>query len=176
MPPRTTDTSGTAGTAGQDWPAASGLDELEGVWESSGGALYEYPFRADGRKYLRLAWRETDDTELWKGWAARNNMDMEDLWQVRFAYLSEIYGQTLPDSDANGSQYGIKLSRRNGRIYSRMEMLVSERLLPANLGFFRISPDKDSFTEKGFLRLASDKFNDLSKGGSIYNRRKDGGQ
>ncbi len=83
---------------------------------------------------------------------------------------------TLPDSDASGNQYGIKLSRRDGKIYSRMEMLVTERLLPSNLGFFRMSPEKDSFTEKGFLRLASDKFNDLAKGGGIYNRRKEGGQ
>lgn len=175
-PPRTTETSGSESTAGKDWPAAASLDELEGIWESPGGALYEYPFRADGRKYLRLAWKETDDTELWKDWAARNNMDMETLWKIRFAYLSEIYGVTLPDSDAGGNQYGIKLSRRDGRIYSRMEMLVTERLIPANLGFFRMSPDKDSFTEKGYLRLASDKFNDLGKGGSIYNRRKEGGE
>ena len=175
-PPRMTEASDDSLKIGNDWPAAASLDDLEGVWESPGGALYEYPFRADGKKYLRLAWKETDDTDLWKDWADRNGMDMETLWKLRFAYLSEIYGQPLPDSDAGGNQYGIKLSRRDGRIYSRMEMLVTERLIPANLGFFRMSPGKDSFTEKGFLRLASDKFSDLSKGGSIYNRRKEGGE
>lgn len=175
-PPRTTEVSDAANGTGGDWLAATSLEDLEGTWVSASGALYEYPFRADGRKYLRLAWKERDDTELWQTWAAKNNMDMQTLWQLRFSYLSEMYGQTLPDSDVNGTQYGIKFSLRGGRIYSRTEMLISERLLLVNLGFFRMSPDKDRFIENGSIHLASDKFDDISKGGSIYTKQKKDGR
>lgn len=171
-PPRTTEASGDAGKTGADWLAATSLEDLEGIWESASGALYEYPFKADGRKYMRLAWKEVDDTELWRDFAGKSGMDMQTLWQLRFSYLSEIYGQRLPDSDENGTQYGIKLSPRGGRIYSRTEMLISERLLLVNLGFFHLSPEKDRFIEKGSLRLASDKFSDLSKGGGVYDKKK----
>ena len=161
-------------TGAGDWKAATSLEELEGLWESSSGSLYEYPFRVDGKKYLRLAWKESDDTARWQAWATKNGYDMQTLWKIRFACLSDIYGQPLPVSDVNGTQYGVKLSQRGGRIYVRREMLISERLLLVNLGFFRISPDKDSFNENGRIRLASDRFDDLAKGGNIY-RRKDGG-
>ena len=176
-PPQKTESA--AGTdesrrAADSWKAASGLADLEGMWESSVGSLYEYPFKVDGKKYLRIAWREVDDTELWQSWAARHDMDMESLWQIRYACLSDIYGQKLPVADANGTQYGIKLSRLSGRILARREMLVSERLLLVNLGFFRLSPDGDSFVEQGSLRLASDTFPDLSKGGNIYRKKKGG--
>ena len=163
-----------AGQAGRDWTAAAGLADLEGLWECSDGSVYEYPFKADGKKYLRIAWAESDDTGLWQDWAARAGYDMQILWQIRFACLSEIYGEQLPVADANGSQYGFKLSRREGRIYTRREMLVSERLLLVNLQFFRLSPDGQAFIENGSLRLASDSFPDLSRGGNIY-RKKNGG-
>lgn len=173
-PPQKTEASGGESENGSSWKAVTSLADLEGLWESSVGSLYEYPFRVDGRKYLRIAWRETDDTELWQSWAARQDMDMESLWQMRYACLSDIYGQKLPVADANGTQYGIKLSRLSGRILARKEMLVSERLLLVNLGFFRLSPDGDSFVEHGSLRLASDTFPDLSKGGNIYRKKKGG--
>lgn len=157
--------------AADSWKAVTSLADLEGRWESSVGSLYEYPFRVDGKKYLRIAWREVDDTERWQSWAARQDMDMESLWQMRYACLSDIYRQALPAADANGTQYGIKLSRLSGRILSRREMLVSERLLLVNLGFFRLSPDGNSFVEHGSLRLASDVFSDISRGGTIYRKK-----
>lgn len=173
-PPQKTEASGGESESGRSWKAASSLADLEGTWESSGGSFYEYPFKVDGKKYLRLAWSESDDNDLWQAWASRNGYDMQTLWQMRFACLSDIYGQKLPVADANGTQYGIKIFRKNGRIHTRKEMLISERLLLVNLGFFRLSPDGDSFVEHGSLRLASDTFPDLSKGGNIYRKKKGG--
>ncbi len=175
QPPSITETSITnEAKIGGNWEAATSLGDLEGLWESSSGSLYEYPFKSDGKKYLRIAWSESDDSGLWQDWAKKNGYDMQTLWQIRFACLSDIYGQELPKADANGSQYGLKISRKNGRIYARKEMLISERLLLVNLHFFRLSPDKQSFIENGSIRLASDTFSDLSKGGNIY-RKKEGG-
>lgn len=162
--------------AAESWTAATSLADLEGRWESSVGSLYEYPFKVDGKKYLRIAWKEVDDTRRWQDWAAQHDMDMESLWQMRYACLSDIYRQVLPAADANGTQYGIKISRLSGRILTRTEMLVSERLLLVNLGFFHLSPDRNSFIEQGSLRLASDVFSDLSKGGAsgtIYRKKHD---
>ena len=173
-PEKTEGQSAASAQVGGNWKEAASLADLEGLWESSSGSLYEYPFRADGKKYLRIAWKESDDTELWKDWARQQGYDMQTLWQIRFASLSGIYGQKIPVADANGSQYGLKISRRNGRIYTRREMLISERLLLVNLQFFRLSPDRQSFIENGSIRLASDVFSDLSKGGTIY-RKKHGG-
>ncbi|MBQ9537992.1 MAG: hypothetical protein IJU95_01870 [Treponema sp.] len=173
--PVTTESSDESGINTDDWTAAKSLVDLVGKWESSGDSIYEYPFKVDGKKYMRIAWSECDDTPIWKAYALKKGCDMQTLWQIRFSCISDIYGQNLPIADANGTQYGIKLSQRDGRIYSRREMLVSERLLLVNLGFFLISPDKDLFVEKGTLRLASDNFDDLSSGGNIY-RRKNGGE
>ncbi len=175
QPPSITETSiSNEAKIGGNWVATTSLADLEGLWESSSGSLYEYPFKADGKKYLRIAWSESDDSELWQNWAKKNGYDMQTLWQIRFACLSDIYGQELPLADANGSQYGLKLSNRNGRIYARKEMLISERLLLVNLPFFRLSPDKQSFIENGSIRLASDTFSDLSKGGNIYKKKQGG--
>ena len=174
--PVATETTDETQKGDDSWKAATNLADLEGRWESSNVSLYEYPFKAEGKKYLRVAWKETDDTVLWQNWAAQHDMDMETLWQMRYACLSDIYRQVLPAADANGTQYGIKISRLSGRILTRTEMLVSERLLLVNLGFFHLSPDRNSFIEQGSLRLASDVFSDLSKGGAsgtIYRKKHD---
>ncbi len=172
QPPSITETSITnEAKIGGNWAAATNLADLEGLWESNSGSLYEYPFKVDGKKYLRIAWSESDDSELWQNWADKEGYDLQTFWQIRFACLSDIYGQELPKADANGSQYGLKLSRKNGRIYARKEMLISERLLLVNLQFFRLSPDKQSFIENGSIKLASDTFSDLSKGGNIYRKK-----
>lgn len=157
-----------------NWQPAKSLDDIAGIWECSNGFLYEYPFKIDGKKYMRIAWGETDDTRLWQSFAINKGYDLQTLWKIRFACLSDIYGENLPSSDALGTQLGLKLKNRNGRIYARKEMLISEKLLIVNLNFFVMSPSKESFIENGKIHLASDVFSDLSKGGNIYRKKKKG--
>ena len=71
-------------------------------------------------------------------------------------------------SDKNGTEMGIKLFKKNNRIYSRKEILISENVLFVNLNYFFMRDDGKSFIEKGSFNLASDKFSPLTSDSSEY--------
>lgn len=133
------------------------LNELLGKWKSS-KSEYEYPFFVDGKRYLRYALKFHDDTSLWMSYAEINAMDFSDLWKKRFVYAPYIYQENYPASDKNGTEVGRKFLEKNNRIYSRIEYLIPESVLLANLNYFYMCDDGLSFFEKGTFNLASEKF------------------
>ena len=142
-------------------PAAS-LQELYGLWQGD-GVTCEYPFVADGKKYLRITWAQTDDTELWRATAAALDMAPGELWNRRFARAPLVYArdgqeEQLPLVDENGTQKGRTFLLHGGRIYSAVSYLIPERILLVNLPFFLLAADGGSFTETGSFYLASDVF------------------
>ena len=163
------------------WATASSLDDLYGVW-SCGSGFFEYPFQESGKKYLHIANNWQEDTQLWQEFADKNNTSLSEVWKMRYAVEKEVYTYTAANgknyttgfirSDENGIQQGKKLKMdTNGRIFSRMEMLIPERLLVINLNYFLMSPDKTLFKENGTFRLASDVFDDLPSIGNIYTKK-----
>ena len=153
---------------------ASSLEDLIGVWNSEKGE-YEYPFVMGNKKYIRIAAAKTDDTEIWQNYADAHGMNLEYLWQRRFSYLQKVYVpdgyiDRIPVSDSHGTEYGRKLFIENGRIFSRVEMIIPEKILITNLRFFLISEDKSKFTEQNTFFLASDIFTDLTADGTLYKK------
>ena len=146
---------------------ATYLNELLGKWESQNG-VYEYPFVVNGKRYMRYAWNASDDTSLWISYAEKKSIELSELWQKRYVYAAYIYNQNLPVSDKNGTEMGIKLFKKNNRIYSRKEILISENVLLVNLNYFFMRDDGKSFIEKGSFNLASDKFSPLTSDSSEY--------
>ena len=137
------------------------FSELTGTWASSHGE-WEYPFELDGKKYLRYAYAATDDTQIWFDYAEQSGRSMEELWKKRFAIQNDIYSEKspFPYSDANGTQIGRKLFVSNERIYSRVEILIPERIVAINFDFFVISKDGFILREHGLFHFASDIFTD----------------
>ncbi|MCR4734837.1 MAG: hypothetical protein K5829_07540 [Treponema sp.] len=151
---------------------ASSLEDLIGLWISENGE-YEYPFLLGNKKYIRFANSATDDTEIWEEFAASHGMDLKTLWKKRFSFLPYIYvpegyKDTIPLSDSHGSEYGIKTFIQDGRIFSRKEMIIPEKILITNLRYFLLSQDEKSFKEDGTFYLASDVLNDLTADGTLY--------
>ena len=146
---------------------ASYLNELLGKWKSPKGE-YEYPFIVDGKRYLRYAWKETDDTFIWESYASKNSMELADLWKKRYAYAPYVYNENLPISDKNGTELGLKLFMKNNRIYSRKEFLISESVLIVNLNYFSMRDDGKSFVESGSFNFASDKFSPIKSDFTEY--------
>lgn len=160
-----------------DWHVATNLSDLHGTWVSSQGE-YTYPFIIDGRKYLRYSWNKTDDTALWKNFAAKNKMDLEEAWSKRFALAPLVYSTDqkkvcIPDSDVNGIETGRKYFLTNEKIFSRVELLIPERLVSINLAFFVLRRDSRALKEQNILYLASDKFPDIEADDALYFRMKD---
>lgn len=160
-----------------DWHTVTNLSELHGTWISSEGE-YNYPFLIDGKKYLRYCWNKTDDTLLWKKYAESSNMDLEELWQKRFALAKYIYSATiknenLPDSDINGTESGRKFFLSDEKIYSRVEVLIPERLVSINLAFFALRKDSSALKEQGSFYLTSEKFPDIVADDTLYFKMKD---
>lgn len=154
---------------------ATSLEDLIGKWTSENGD-YEYPFVVANKKYIRIASAQTDDTEIWNDYAETNEIPFADLWKKRFSYVQYVYApegymDRIPVSDSNGTEFGRKLTVHNGRIYSRLEMLVPEKILIANLRFFLLSSDGQSFIENKVFYLASDFFEDLTSDGTVYNKK-----
>lgn len=152
--------------------AASSLEDLVGVWESANGE-YEYPFVLGNTKYIRIANAATDDTELWNDYAATHGINFDVLWKKRFSYLQYVYVpdgyvDRIPISDSHGTEYGRKLEIRDGRIFSRLEMLVPEKILVTNLRFFMLNENESAFKEDGVFHLASDVLTDLTADGTVF--------
>ena len=155
-----------------EWKPASNLSDVYGTWFSSKGE-YCYPFVVDGKKYMRYASAKSDDTELWNNFALSKNMDLSDLWQKRFVYAPYIYSkaQTLeriPDSDENDIQSGRKFFISDEKIYSRVELLIPERLVAINLNFFVLRKDGKALKEQDVFYLASNKFPDIKSDDILY--------
>ena len=160
-----------------EWHEATNLSQIEGTWVSAQGE-YSYPFLIDGKKYLRYSWSKSDDTELWKEFAASSKIPLEDLWARRFAFASQIYSsslskETIPDSDVNGIETGRKFFLSGERIYSRVEVLIPERLLSINLAFFVLNRDASALKENGSFYLTSEKFPDLTADDTLYFKMKE---
>ena len=151
----------------QGWYAAASLDDIRGYWLST-QSEYEYPILVDGKKYLRYALAQSDDSRLWIDFAQKNGIGFEDLWEKRFAYAPLIYGEMLPLADANGSQRGRKFFVNEDRIYSKVEFLIPERLVISNLRYFFIKRDRTALMEHNYFRLASNFFPDIKENGSLH--------
>ena len=131
---------------------------------------------AGGKKYLRLSYPQSDDTLKWQKFAEKHHLDLSDLWEKRFALAENIYADSenpknleiFPYSDENGIQKGRKFFIVDERIYSKIEILIPERILLANLGFFVIRKDTKSLREFGIFHLASDKFPDIKASDAVY--------
>lgn len=100
-------------------------------------------------------------------------MDLSDLWQKRFVYAPYIYSkaQTLeriPDSDENDIQSGRKFFISDEKIYSRVELLIPERLVAINLNFFVLRKDGKALKEQNVFYLASNKFPDIKSDDILY--------
>ncbi len=166
-------------TSGEEeivWEKASSLDELEGLWTFSDledvkkEIIFEYPFSTGGKKYMRLALSESDDTDLWLEKAMQTGLSFEELWSKRFAYLNIIYKNAFPYSDPNGTQTGLKIRMIGGHVYSRTEYLIPESVLILNMKFFYLAQDKKSFREEGFFRFASSKIEDFAGKQRIFTK------
>ena len=158
------------------WKNVTALEELYGTWRSSRGE-YTYPLEIDGKKYMRYALLETDDTIKWKEFAKNNDIDMADLWQRRFSLASSIYStneyaEVLPSSDENGTQKGRKffITETDGeeKVFSRIEILIPENLVAINLNFFMVRNDGFGLREQKVFHLASQKFPDIEADDTLY--------
>ena len=149
------------------WYAATSLDDLRGYWVST-HSEYEYPLVTDGKKYLRYARTQTDDTLLWYDFAEKNHIEFEDLWEKRFSYAPMIYNEPLPLADVYGTQRGRKFFVIEEKIYSRVEFLIPERFVISNLRYFMFRKDRTAMMERNYFRLASDYFPDIKANGSQH--------
>lgn len=152
------------------------LDDLRGRWEASDGTGYEYPFEADGKTYLLVHFKFSDDTAMWQQYAADNKIDINELWDKRYSYISYVYNQKKPQirADENGTQNGIKLQLDdNGHIIAGEIWLIPEKVLALNLHFFVITRDKTKFIENGEFHLMSSIFSTslISSEGSVYEKQ-----
>jgi hypothetical protein len=157
------------------WKKVTSLEQMEGLWISSNGNSYEWPFNLNRKMYLRFAWSEQDDTALWVSFAKNHNRAFSDVWNHRFSYINAVYGENLPAADENGSQLGIKLRADYSqpyshdvpfRIYARKEMLVPEQIAELNTGFFMRRGDE--VKESGEFDFHSFKFQNITSDGQIY--------
>lgn len=171
-----------ASTSGipSDFRALSNLSDLYGTWMSSQGE-YEYPFVVDGKKYLRYALAPTDDTAKWLKYAESHSLDLGDVWKKRFALSSAVYAsengeilEQLPRADENGTQMGRKFFVSDEKIFSRIEVLIPERILSINLDFFLIRKDSLALRERNVFHLASDTFPDITADDTLYFKLKEG--
>lgn len=150
------------------------LEQIRGTWASDDGYKWEYPFELNGKVYLHRVFPEHDDTPKWEACAARHNTTVADLWEKRFSYYAEIYGLAYPLSDANGTEVGVKLALREGRIICREERLIPEAVARKNASFFILAAGGKLRT-RGQFDYHSDKFHagkDASRDG-IYFRHED---
>ena len=162
------------------WRKVLSLETISGSWKSSDGCVYEYPFELNGRTYLRYAWAESDDTELWLSFAKERNMSYYDLWLKRFVFLAEIYKAYYPVSDENGTQFGIKLRQDaplSGdtvpfRIVSRKEFLAPKDIAGRNVSFF-LAKGTDLIKEEGEFSFFSERFESMVSDGKEYRRYAD---
>lgn len=143
----------------EKWPAITSLSALEGKWQSE-DSYYEYPFVLKNGEYLLYASEFRDDTQLWLKYAENNNLDVNDLWQKRFACIYDIYKAPYPYADENGVELGLKLKLKDGLIYSFRVMLIPSKLLLDNKEFFRLSPDGKTLAESGIFKSHSSVFPD----------------
>ena len=155
-----------------EWRTVSKISDLYGTWVSSQGE-YVYPFELDGKKYIRYSWAQSDDTEIWKKFASSKEMDLSDLWEKRFSLAPYIYSspekfENIPDSDENDIQTGRKYFINDEKIYSRVEVLIPERLVSINLDFFILKKDGNALREQGKFNLASNKFPDIIADDTLY--------
>ncbi len=158
----------------QSWRPPASIEELRGVWKSAKDGTWEYPVTDGSAVYVRRSLPAQDDTTLWKAYAGRHGMDMAELWEKRYAYMPLIYGQELPAADANGTQYGCRLSRTlSGQILCTKVYLIPEKTAALNLAAFRLSDDGTVLTETQEFHLFSTKFRNLPPSGGQYARRAD---
>lgn len=153
--------------------AAKSLSEIQGKWVSSNGEL-EYPLALEGKKYLRYALVPSDDTAKWFEYADTNGIDVSELWKKRFVLAPYIYQKSggsienFPYADENGTQIGRKFFVADEKIFSRVEILIPERLVAINLEFFAIRKDSAALRENGVFYLASDTFRDITADDTLY--------
>lgn len=144
------------------WHTPLALEELHGNWVSTRGE-YTYPLVINGKNYLRFALTPTNDTDLWKNFANSRNMDLSEIWTKRFPLSQAIYSSPekidiLPEVDENGIQKGRKFFIEDEKIFSRLEILIPERILAVNLNYFLVRRDGMSLREQGTFHLLSKKF------------------
>ena len=156
------------------WREIRTLDELTGIWNSEKGT-YTYPFELDGKEYLKFQYAPTRDDYWWLKSASQQGIPLKQLWEKRFAAMSEIYNQELPSSDENGIQYGLKFKSDfsngfNPIIISQREILIPEKILDKNLSFFMISEDNNYLCESGTFRYYSDRFQNRKAERVLYTK------
>ena len=153
------------------WETPATVDSLSGTWIAMDGTGYVYPFDVDGRRYLLYhgAWKEV--SEEWQKIAAAQGIDMEHLWQKRYAIVYTFKEHVLPYADENGSQMGIKFMRTAGHIYVRTDILVTELVFARNLPYFKLASDGRQFYEDGVFHLFSSSFPDIPQGKQTYQKK-----
>ena len=163
----------STGGISSDFRAVSNLSDLYGTWKSAQGEC-EYPFVIDGKKYFRYAFPQTDDTAKWFSYAESHSLDLGDVWKKRFAVASAVYQnqsgtiESFPVADENGTQVGRKFSVTDEKIFSRVEILIPERLVAINLDFFLVNKKRSYLRENGTFYLASDRFSDIKADTALY--------
>ena len=167
--------------------AAESLDEINGRWISETGKEYEWPVEINGKRFLRFAYTDTDVTEDFAEYAEKHGIAFSELWEKRFAYLSDIYSLKLEDgkrvsspyASSNGIETGIILKAVNSefyddkipfRIFYHVERLFPENIAEQNISFFMIC-SSDSIKENGVFDSFSNEFGIIQADGEIYLRK-----
>lgn len=159
----------------EKWKAIEDISEISGLWQSTDGSIYEWPLELNGKNYLRYAWPEKDDSQLWLKYAQDHNMTLQDLWARRFSYISKIYGVFYPSSDENGSQFGLKVRQEQSgideglpfHVFVREEFICPKDIAEKNIEFF-MKKGKKEIKEEGTFNFFSEKFSSLDADGKIY--------
>lgn len=155
------------------WSSLEKVSDIYGKWVSADGFVIKVPMYYDGLEYFLFSGPERDDTDLWNDYAAEHHLSIEEMWQKRFSMIYYVYGVFLPLSDENHSQYGLKLSLRGGRIYSRNEWLIPVFIVMKNTGYIQIS-DRGNLKEQGYFNFYESEdlhvFDNLESEQTIYSR------
>lgn len=151
----------------------SSLDDLKGTWELN-GKFISYPITIDGIDYLQVKYPTTSDDSLWTTYAANHKIKLIDLWEKRFAAISDIYKKDSPIADENGTQAGYKVRKLviygdySGSFESNYYYLIPETIVQKNLQFFSKSADNKYLKESGSFRFYSSKFNTISVNNDVF--------
>lgn len=159
--------------------AAVSVDELQGKWyaddqtedEYQKGYI-EYPVVSDGKRYILFHYPMSDNTSLWKTYAANKHISFNELWSIRYAESALIYNEkTLVLSTEDGIQTGRRFLLHEGIVYSGYETLVPERLLAENLNCFLLAQDTSFFVMNNTFHLFNDSIADINLTGTVFYRR-----
>ena len=161
--------------------AAVSVDGLQGKWYADDQSedeyqkgYIEYPVVSDGKRYVLFHYQMSDNTSLWKTYAANKHIPFTELWSIRYAEAALIYNEkTLVLSTEDGIQTGRRFLLHEGIVYSGYETLVPEKLLAENLNCFLLAQDTSFFVMNNTFHLFSNSIADINLTGTVFYRRQE---